>query len=258
MRRNASFPAVEAHLASWLAETANVRTHAVTGEAPQVRYARDERPVMGAYLSPGGIAELGQPPVQTRKADKTGLIAYRANKYSIPLAYQRTPVGVLEEDGLLLICALDSGEVIARHPVASGKGEVLKNTHHYRDRSQQIAEPSGTDRPTSRRAPRWAPVRPAQGHLTEHLQGPAQGRQVRPGRPSVDPPRTHRGRVRQAASDRYGAARLPGSLHRPSRAPDRPERRGMRATVAPHQPGWRLALGPLRRHRGRQLRRGGP
>ena len=104
-----------------------------------MRYARDARAVMGAYLSPPGMAALGQPPVQTRTADKTGLIAYRANKYSVPLADQRAPVGVLEEDGQLLICALDSGTVIARHPLAGGKGEVFKNTHHYRDRSQQVA-----------------------------------------------------------------------------------------------------------------------
>ena len=136
----ADFAALEAHLARWLEETANVRTHAVTGEAPQVRYARDEQAVMGAYLSPPGLAECDPPAVQTRHADKTGLIAYRANKYSVPLAYQRAVVGVLEEDGQLVICALDSGEVLARHPLACGKGEVFKNTHHYRDRAQQIAD----------------------------------------------------------------------------------------------------------------------
>ena len=136
----ADFPALEAHLARWLAETANLRIHAVTGEAPHVRYARDERAVMGAYLSPPGLAECGPPAVQTRHADKTGLIAYRANKYSVPLAYQRAVVGVLEEDGQRVIRALDRGEVLARHPLACGKGEVFKNTHHYRDRAQQIAE----------------------------------------------------------------------------------------------------------------------
>ena len=136
----ADFPALEAHLAHWLEVTANVRLHAVTGEAPQGRYDRDERAVMGAYLSPPGITELGPPAMQTRQADKTGLIAYRANKYSVPLAYQRATVAVREEDGQLVICALDSGEVVARHPLACGKGAVLKNTHHYRDRVQQIAE----------------------------------------------------------------------------------------------------------------------
>jgi hypothetical protein len=151
----ADFPALEAHLARWLAETANLRIHAVTGEAPQVRYARDERAVMGAYLSPPGLAECGPPAVQTRHADKTGLIAYRANKYSVPLAYQRAVVGVLEEDGQLVIRALDSGAVLARHPLACGKGEVFKNTHHYRDRAQQIAElEEAPQRPPGR--PPWA------------------------------------------------------------------------------------------------------
>jgi hypothetical protein len=134
------FPALQAHLADWLAETANVRIHAVTGQSPRARYEREERAAMGAYLTPSGMTDGAQAPVQTRKADKTGLIAYRANKYSVPLAYQRAPVGVLEEGGQLLICALDSGEVLARHPLGCGKGEVFKNTHHYRDRSQQVAE----------------------------------------------------------------------------------------------------------------------
>jgi hypothetical protein len=139
----ADFPAVQAHLARWLEETANIRTHGATGEAPQVRYERDERPAMGTYLSPPGIAELERTPAQTRKADKTGLIAYQANKYSVPLAYQRATVGVVEDDGQLLICALDSGQIVARHPLACGKGEVFKNTHHYRDRDEQVAELEG-------------------------------------------------------------------------------------------------------------------
>jgi hypothetical protein len=37
--------------------------------------------------------------VQTRQADKTGLIAYRANKYSVPLAYQRATVGSWRRTG---------------------------------------------------------------------------------------------------------------------------------------------------------------
>jgi transposase len=71
----ADFPALEAHLAQWLDETANVRTHAASGEAPQARFERDERTAMGAYFSPAAIPELGPAPIETRKADKTGLIA---------------------------------------------------------------------------------------------------------------------------------------------------------------------------------------
>ena len=56
----ADFPALDAYLAQWLAETANVRTHAASGEAPQVRFERDERAAMGAYFSPAAIPELGR------------------------------------------------------------------------------------------------------------------------------------------------------------------------------------------------------
>lgn len=40
----------------------------------------------------------------------------------------------------MLICDLRTGEVLARHALACGKGEIVKNTHHYRDREKRIAE----------------------------------------------------------------------------------------------------------------------
>ena len=134
----ASWADLEAHLHQWLEETANVRVHATTGEMPGAHYERDEKPAMAAYLSPPGIAELDPDEPPTRKADKTGLIAFKANKYSVPLAYQRTRVGVHEEHGQLLVCDLHTGAVVARHALACGKGEIVKNTHHYRDREQRI------------------------------------------------------------------------------------------------------------------------
>jgi len=72
-----------------------------------------------------------------------GLLAWKANKYSVPLAYQRARVGVIEQDGQLLIRDLASGELIARHTLASGKGAIVKNTHHYRDPAQALAELEG-------------------------------------------------------------------------------------------------------------------
>ncbi len=211
------FPALQAHLADWLAETANVRIHAVTGQSPRARYAREERAAMGAYLTPPGMTDGAQAPVQTRKADKTGLIAYRANQYSVPLAYPRAPVGVLEEGGQLLICALDSGEVLARHPLGCGKGEVFKHTHHYRDRSQQVAE---------READLGGLLgEPLGGCLCDllkatspkHRQGPIARRQGRPEGPPA--PRHGPGRdpLRSAAPDRHGAARRPRRRQRPPR-----------------------------------------
>lgn len=140
----ADWAALEAHLAQWLEETANARIHATTGEVPRARYVRDEQPHMAAYLTPTGLEELTVEAGLTRQVDKTGLLAWKANKYSVPLAYQRARVGVLEQEGQLLIRDLDSGALIARHALASGKGAIVKNTHHYRDPAQALAELEGS------------------------------------------------------------------------------------------------------------------
>lgn len=76
----------------------------------------------------------------TRKADKTGLISYRANKYSVPMAYQRHSVRVEEVNHQLHIFDLESHERIACHPLSSGRGDILKNTDHYRDKQQRIEQ----------------------------------------------------------------------------------------------------------------------
>ncbi len=76
----------------------------------------------------------------TRKADKTGLISYQANKYSVPMAYQRACVGIAAEGQYLHILDRESGEEIARHALTTGKGKVIKNTHHYRDPAVRIEQ----------------------------------------------------------------------------------------------------------------------
>jgi hypothetical protein len=73
----------------------------------------------------------------TRKVDKTGLIAWQSNKYSVPLAYQGARVGVCAEDGLLRISDLATGKTIAEHTLCQDKGQVIKNTDHYRDKQVQ-------------------------------------------------------------------------------------------------------------------------
>ena len=124
-----SWLALQQYLADWLDKTANVRLHATTGEVPQQRYAQQERSHMQPYLSPALVHPNGQG--MTRKADKTGLISYRANKYSVPMAYQRHPVGVVEDGQQLSIVDLESHERIACHTLSTGKGEIIKNTDHY-------------------------------------------------------------------------------------------------------------------------------
>ena len=129
-----------AHLQQWLEETANARVHATTGEVPRARDERAEQSHLHAYFTPPGLAELtGEVPL-TRQVDKTGLLSWKANQYSVPLAYQRGQVGVTETDEQLVIHDLASGAVIARHALAAGKGAIVKNTHHDRDPATAIAD----------------------------------------------------------------------------------------------------------------------
>jgi transposase len=89
----ASWQDLEQTLADWLDQTANQRLHGSTGQPPQALYDREEKARMQPYLTPSCIDDT-QALVVTRKADKTGLIAWRSNKYSVPIAYQSARVGV--------------------------------------------------------------------------------------------------------------------------------------------------------------------
>ncbi len=129
---------LERHVREWLDSVANVRLHATTGEQPQVHYDDQERAVMQDYLSPACVHLSGQQHL-TRKADKTGLISWQANKYSVPMVYQRIQVGVRADAGELLIFDAMTGDEIARHLLSTGKGHIQKNNNHYRDLSQTIA-----------------------------------------------------------------------------------------------------------------------
>lgn len=134
----ADWLSLDAYLLDWLNTIANTRVHGTTGQVPQAHYEAFERAAMQRYLSPA--CTVADSDIVTRKADKTGLIAWCANKYSVPMAYQRCRVGVKAEGDTLLIHDLDSSEPLARHALCPGKGQVIRNRDHYRDRSQQIGD----------------------------------------------------------------------------------------------------------------------
>lgn len=127
------------HIGQWLDDTANVRIHGTTGEPPRQRYDRDERAHMGGYLTPAYLTQV-QSPQDTRKVDKTGLLSWKSNKYSAPMAYQQARVGVRIEGVKLVLSDLETGAEITRHGLSQGKGAVVKNNDHYRDKQGQISD----------------------------------------------------------------------------------------------------------------------
>lgn len=131
--------ALHQHLQHWLETVANDRVHGTTGQQPRAHFECVERAQLRPYAAPAAILQ-SMPEQQTRRADKTGLISWQANKYSVPLAWQRAQVGVQEHDGTLHIHDLETGERIATHSLCLEKGRIIKNNHHYRDPAQRIAE----------------------------------------------------------------------------------------------------------------------
>lgn len=130
---------VRQHLQGWLAAVANVRTHGTTGQAPRTYFDAEEKAQLRPYLVPQSLLQSGTA-LPTRRVDKTGLISWGANKYSVPMAWQRAQVGVCERDGGLLIHDLESGDVIATHVLCREKGRTIKNNHHYRNHAQRITD----------------------------------------------------------------------------------------------------------------------
>ncbi|XKF16129.1 IS21 family transposase [Halomonas sp. BLK-85] len=130
--------AVRDHLQNWLDEVANRREHGTTGQIPHTLFMAEERPQLKPYLAPSSLYQPSA--VETRRADKTGLISYQANKYSVPLAWQQAQVGVMEQEARLIITDLNTGEILAEHALCLDKGRIIKNNNHYRDREARVAQ----------------------------------------------------------------------------------------------------------------------
>lgn len=128
---------LETYLADWLDTVANQRVHGTTCQQPWTHYAREEKVKMQPYLTPSCVADKPAA-TETRQVDKTSLISWQSNKYSVPITYQSAKVGVMAHAGQLLITDLASGDLIAEHVISLEKGQIIKNTHHYRDMQQRV------------------------------------------------------------------------------------------------------------------------
>jgi transposase len=128
---------LERYVTDWLDTVANKRLHGTTGQEPWFHYDHQEKVKMQSYLTPSCV-ENKSVTQEIRQVDKTSLISWQSNKYSVPMAYQTAKVGVSAQAGQLLIKDLASGEQIAEHVISLEKGQIIKNTHHYRDRQLRV------------------------------------------------------------------------------------------------------------------------
>lgn len=135
-----SWAAMEAYCSDWLKTIANQRLHGVTQKRPAQYYQEQEQAHMRPYLTPDCVERTVAEAEITRQVDKTGLIAWQGNKYSVPYQYQQARVAVMEKDGDLLIHDLATHHRIAKHTVRLEKGQIIKQADHYRDQTQTIKQ----------------------------------------------------------------------------------------------------------------------
>lgn len=78
----------------------------------------------------------------TRIVHKDNIIKYRSNRYSVPLGTYNpggnNMVYLRVENNQLIIEKSPKGEMLAVHSLSYGKGQLIKNSNHSRDRSKGI------------------------------------------------------------------------------------------------------------------------
>jgi transposase len=124
-RRFASWAELEAHLARWMREVADIRVHGTTGEAPIERFRRDEAPALRPLP--------GRPPFRqlrevVRRVHADGCIDLDTNRYSVPWRLIGALVTVQVVAGEL--CILHGGIEVARHAERRGRRERAIQAAH--------------------------------------------------------------------------------------------------------------------------------
>lgn len=123
----------------WLNRTGNYKIHNTTKKRPVDVFSLEKqhlRPVVKKINVKNNYKSS-----ITRSVHKDNTIRYFSNRYSLPLGTfsKYESVSIKEsEDRDLLIYATDTGELLANHKISEGKGQLVKDRKHTRDRSKGI------------------------------------------------------------------------------------------------------------------------
>ena len=107
----------------WLNEVANCRIHSTTGCRPVELFEKEK-----AYLNKELYLQYCDKQVC---ADKTNLINYKGNKYSVPYIYQCKKVAINAHAGKLYCHDIVTGHQIAEHTISHEKYQQIIDPKHY-------------------------------------------------------------------------------------------------------------------------------
>ena len=121
-----SWEALEAHLAAWTRDVADVRVHGTTGEAPMARFERDEARALRPLA--------GTPPFQAtrelvRRVHSDCAVEVEGNSYSVPWRLIGERVRVVLVAGMVRVN--HAGREVAAHAVLAGRRERAIDPAHF-------------------------------------------------------------------------------------------------------------------------------
>jgi len=124
-RSFASWSALEAHLAWWMREVADVRVHGTTSEVPAERFAREEQQALRPLD--------GRPPFRqmrelTRRVQNDACVDVDTNHYSVPWTLIGATVSVVVSNGEVHIH--HAGTEVACHDQRRGRRERVVDRAH--------------------------------------------------------------------------------------------------------------------------------
>jgi transposase len=141
----ASWNALEAHLAWWMREVADVRVHGTTGEVPLERFRRDE----AARLRPlNGRPPFGPVREVTRRVQADCSIEFETNAYSVPWRLIGEEVHVAVSGSRVVIS--HAGKRVAMHAKTAGRHQRIVDPVHVeglRRRPQPVPPPTAPAEP---------------------------------------------------------------------------------------------------------------
>jgi transposase len=121
-----SWAAFEAHLEWWMREIADLRVHGTTGEAPLVRFQREEAAALKAVD--------GRPPFRqvrelARRVQPDCAVAVDGNSYSVPWRLIGESVQVTVADGRVRVH--HAGAEVAVHAETTGRHQRITDPAHF-------------------------------------------------------------------------------------------------------------------------------
>lgn len=126
----------------WLERTGNYKHHNTTKKRPVEVFAFEKqhlRPVSAPIATFSGCDSPYASSI-TRSVRKDNTIWYKSNRYSVPTGTfnKIKQVYIVEDNEKLLIKDMEEKNIIAQHNIAVGKGNLIQDSNHLRDRTKGI------------------------------------------------------------------------------------------------------------------------